>query len=722
MSNYFNEPMLEMYCLETNQLVDELENIIINTEEKNNLEEYIDEIFRIMHTIKGNSMMMMFEDIGNYAHSIEDLFDFFRKEEPKEVNYSKVTDMVLELVDFVKQELGKIENDNPADGIAKERIEDVKEYMKSLQFMNNIEENVEIKAVDEDQKYYVSSLNVNKDISEGEIYIYQMNIRFQSDCQMENIRAFTAVHNLKDLAYDIVHRPEDIVDVAAIDIIVENGFQIIFKTNKDSKAIKNFADHIPFAEKVEYSSISIEEYNILIEEYSPDMNRKSTQAIMEKSKKEKENVRIKEELVENKHNQSSDLKKDENVIKKANKNIISKSASKQNTSQNAKQKHTYISVGVEKLDALMDLVGELVVSESMVTNNSELKGIELDDFLKAARQHRKNIVDLQDIVMSIRMVPLGPTFQKMNRIIRDICKKTDKKVTLNIIGQDTEVDKNVIEHISDPLMHLIRNSVDHGIESPEERLESNKDEKGVVTLEAKHSGGYVWIIVKDDGKGLDRTAIYNKAVDKGLADQPEENYTDKEIYNFILNPGFSTNTTVTEFSGRGVGMDVVMKNIEKIGGSILIDSELGKGTEMAIKIPLTLAIIDGMVLGVAESKFILPIASIKESFKPSPKSYIVDPSGNEMMLLRGESYPIKRLHERFNISNGIENVLDGIIVMTEHEDKTICLFVDEIIGQQQVVVKSLSSYMNKVDGISGGALLGDGSISLILDPSGIINI
>lgn len=708
MSSYSNEPMLEMYCLETNQLIDELENIIIDAEEKSSLETYIDEIFRIMHTIKGNSMMMMFEDIGNYAHSIEDLFDFFRKEMPENVNYSKVTDMVLELVDFTKQELEKIQEGQAVDGNAKGKIEDVKTFMSSLKFMNDIEEGdqAEEKTNDEDQKYYISSLDSQKVYNGESERSYYMRIYFQEDCQMENIRAFTAVHNLKEKAYDIVHKPEDIVDVAAIEEIVKNGFQIVFRTKESVENIKNFADHIPFAAKVDYSVLEEGEYENWLEEFETGSSqKKATQAIVEKTKKAQEHE----------ENQEKKLPK---VEQKTSKKI---EADKKSKSQN-KKKQAYISVGVDKLDALMDLVGELVVSESMVTNNSELRDVELDDFYKAARQHRKNIVDLQDIVMSIRMVPLGPTFQKMNRIVRDICKKTEKKAALNIIGQDTEVDKNVIEHISDPLMHLIRNSVDHGIEMPEERDAEGKDERGTVTLEAKHSGGYVWIIVKDDGKGLDRTAIYNKAVDRGLADLPEENYSDKEIFNFILQPGFSTNTEVTEFSGRGVGMDVVVKNLEKIGGSIIIDSELGKGSEMSIKIPLTLAIIDGMVLRVGDSKFILPIASIKESFRPNKKDYLVEPDGQEMILVRGEAFPVKRVHEKFNIKDCLINVIEGIIVMTEHEEKTVCLFVDEIVGQQQVVVKSLSSYMQKVEGISGGALLGDGSISLILDPSGVINM
>lgn len=696
MSNHANEPMLEMYCVESNQLIEGLENIMLDAEETGSLEKHIDEIFRIMHTIKGNSMMMMFDSIGNYAHSVEDLFDFIRREKPQTINYSKLTDLVLELVDFVKQELEKIESTGVSDGNSTSQIEEVKEFLKSIKFMSNIEETESSKSGEsEKQKYYISSLDTtveNKTSEEGEESYYFLKIFFQKDSQMENIRAFTVAHNLKDIAYDIVHFPADVVDANSIEEIQKEGFNIACRTKSEFSVIKSFADNISFADKVEFEELELEEY----EAFKIDFRN------IHKPKVEKPKTNIERKIAV------------EEVAKKT--DVVETDGSSK------KKKQNYISVGVDRLDGLMDLVGELVVSEAMVTNNPELKNIELDNFYKAARQHRKIIKDLQDIVMSIRMVPLGPTFQKMNRLVRDISKKINKQVNLEILGESTEVDKNVIEHISDPLMHLIRNAVDHGIEEPEERIAKNKSEQGIITLEAKHAGGYVWIIVKDDGKGLDRLAIYNKAVDKGLADKPEENYTDKEIYNFVLQPGFSTKTEVTEFSGRGVGMDVVVKNIEKIGGSIIIDSELGNGSEMAIKIPLTLAIIDGMVLRVGQSKFIMPIASIRESFKIEKGNYIKDPSENEMILVRGETLPLMRLKEKFHIREGIDNIEEGIIVIVEHEEKTICLAADEIIGQQQVVVKSLSSYMKNVEGISGGALLGDGSISLILDPSGLAEI
>lgn len=255
----------------------------------------------------------------------------------------------------------------------------------------------------------------------------------------------------------------------------------------------------------------------------------------------------------------------------------------------------------------MDMVGELVISEAMVTQNPDLKGLPLDNFNKAARQLQKITSEFQDIVMSIRMVPLAATFQKMNRIVRDMSKKLSKEVKLEIIGEDTEVDKNIIEHISDPLMHIVRNSIDHGLESPEDRKAKGKSEIGTITLEAKNEGGDVFIIINDDGKGLDREKVLARARENGLINRPESDITDKEVFSYIFLPGFSTKSKVTEFSGRGVGMDIVTKNIASVGGNVSIDSIPDAGTTITLKIPLTLAIMDGMTIRVGESTYTIPI-------------------------------------------------------------------------------------------------------------------
>jgi two-component system chemotaxis sensor kinase CheA len=360
-------------------------------------------------------------------------------------------------------------------------------------------------------------------------------------------------------------------------------------------------------------------------------------------------------------------------------------------------------------------VGELVTSESMVSQNPDLTGLQLDNFNKAARQLQKIIHELQDVSMSVRMVPLSLTFQKMHRIVRDMCRKLGKEVNLEITGEETEVDKNIIEQITNPLMHLIRNSVDHGLEMPDERTQAGKIRAGTVTLEAKNESGDVWIIVKDDGKGFNKQKIYEKAKRNGLTTKSREELSDKEINQFILAAGFSTNEAVTEYSGRGVGMDVVVKGIENVGGSVMLDSAEGSGTQISIKIPLTLAIMEGMIVNVGETNFVIPITSIKESFKANESYNIADVNGEDIIMIRGEPNPIIKLRDRFSLNSKAENYYDGIMIMVENETRRVCLYVDAILGQRQVVVKPLPAYIKEVKGISGCTLLGDGSISLILD-------
>jgi two-component system chemotaxis sensor kinase CheA len=301
-------------------------------------------------------------------------------------------------------------------------------------------------------------------------------------------------------------------------------------------------------------------------------------------------------------------------------------------------------------------------------------------------------------------------------------KNLNKDTELVLIGENTEVDKNIIEHVSDPLMHLVRNAIDHGIETVQERIAIGKEKTGKVTLEAKNSGSDALIMIKDDGRGLNKTKILAKAKENGLLFKPEDEMTDKEIYNLIFLPGFSTKDKVSEYSGRGVGMDVVIKNIEMIGGSVTVDSTEGKGSIITLKIPLTLAIIDGMNIKVGASRYTIPITAIKESFRPSSSNIITDPDGNEMIMVRGKCYPIIRLHQLYQVNTEITDFTEGIFIMAEQDEKALCLFADELLGQQQVVVKALPDYIKnirKIHGITGCTLLGDGNISLIIDVLGL---
>lgn len=679
------EPMLELFIFETFEMIEQLQQIIIDSEKNEKLEsDAINEIFRIMHTIKGSSGMMMFDNISNLSHTIEDLFYFIRESKPEKIDYSFLTDLILEGSDLIKSEAEKINNDKEADGDFTLFTSKVNKFLDSLKEPNRPIDELEIKGTEEGEDedtdkdkidelqyfgHYESDTNVN---------LFRAKLFFEEECEMENIRCFTIIHKLKEIAEVSYFYPEDIVENnETCEIIKQQGFKVFFKTDYEMDLVKEV-----LMETVFLSKIDIKQFH----------NENKFNKKMKKQDKKAEEVTI------------SDKKNN------------GKEKNKITTKQNL------ISVDVNKLDKLMNLVGELVISEAMVTKNSDLAGLQLDNFNKAARQHRKRLSDLQDVVMSIRMVSLAPTLNKMNRIVRDMCKKLNKEAEFEIIGEDTEVDKNIIEHIGDPLMHIIRNSMDHGIEAPAERIARGKLSKGKITIEAKNTGGEVWIIIKDDGKGLNKDKIFKKAKDHGLLKSNVNELTDKEIYSMIFLPGFSTNENVTEFSGRGVGMDVVVKEIEKIRGTVTVDSIPGKETTTSIKIPLTLAIIDGMTIKVGKSAFTIPITSIKQSFIIKKEDVIKDLDNKEMILIRGECYSILRLHELYNIKTDVVNIEEGIVIMVEDQGKTKCIFADKLIGEQQVVIKALPEYVKKVNGVIGCSLLGDATISLILDASEIVNL
>jgi two-component system chemotaxis sensor kinase CheA len=674
LSGYKNEPMLDMFIFETTQLLEQLEQVIIGSEKSSCYEKSeVNEIFRIMHTIKGSSAMMQFSVISTLAHRLEDLFYFIREENPINIDRSTLCDIVLDSIDFIKAEINKIENGENLCTEASSLIEKIESFLTSLK-----ESNLSVKSEEANRQPLASSLK----------RCFKAVIYFEEGCEMENIRAYAVINNLSEVADEVYYIPADIIDNdSSVETIKREGFQIWFKTNRVFEEMHSFFSQIIFLKDLELIELENEEdFKQFINEDRNILETSITEKIPQANTESEEKTLDRETQLGSSH-------------------------------------QSIISVNVTKLDKLMDLVGELVISEAMVTQNQDLIELTLDNFQKAARQHRKIINELQDIAMSIRMVPLSATLQKMNRIVRDMSKRLSKEVALKIIGEETEVDKNIIERISDPLMHLIRNSIDHGIESTEERIAKGKLQVGTVTLEAKNAGGDVLIIVKDDGKGLNKEMILARARENRLISKPESELTDKEIYSFIFLPGFSTKERITEFSGRGVGMDVVAKSIGTVGGTVSVDSAPGEGTVFTMKIPLTLAIMDGMTIKVGNSKYTVPTISIKESFKAKKENVIIDPDNNEMIMIRGKCYPILRLHEVYKVATDIRSISDGIIVMVENESKGLCIFADELIGEQQVVVKALPTYIKnikKVRGLAGCTLLGDGSISLILDVAGLL--
>lgn len=690
MSGQFSkDPMLDMYLFETRQNIEQLEQSILLGEQTHAYsQEAINEIFRMMHTIKGSSAMMMFNNIATLAHSMEDLFFFIREHKPTELNYPNLSDLILEGLDFIKVELEKIKGGDTADGDAQKHIASIRAFLDVLKQGTPAAEIIQKPASTKKQQYYIMPGSSPNTVFNS----FKATLFFEDGCEMENIRAYSVVHTLKDQTEELYHLPEELIENDdSIPEIRNNGFILYLTLNKSCEELRAMLEETLFLKELQLVQL---ENNEELKQF--DKPRK--------------------------------LVLEENVIKVP--KIMDKEPEPASGKENAeKEGHassapSLISVNVLKLDKLMDLVGEMVIAEAMVTQNPDLRGQQLDNFQKASRQLHKITTEIQDMVMSIRMVPLSTTFQKMHRIVRDMSKKLNKEVKLQLVGEETEVDKNIIEHISDPLMHLVRNAVDHGIEVPEERLTNQKAKNGTVVLEAKNVGSDVLILIRDDGKGLNKEKILARARENKLLVKPEADMTNREIFNLIFLPGFSTKDTITEFSGRGVGMDVVTKNIESVGGSVSVDSVEGAGTTITIKIPLTLAIIDGMIVRVGSSRYTIPTTAIKESFRPEAKDLILDPDGREMIMVRGQCYSILRLHQHFKVSNDITDFTKGILIMVEQDGKTLCLFADELLGQQQVVVKALPAYIKstrKIQGLMGCTLLGDGNISLILDVFGLIS-
>ena len=687
MDNNTMESMLDIYLFEANSLLEQLDEILLNCEKLDSFEpDSINEIFRIMHTIKGSSAMMQFNSLMTVSHRIEDLFYYVRENGVEEVYNEELFDLMFKCGDFLKSEISKIEENIPLT----ENIEDYEADIKALLEKISSKGDVAVSEPAPAQQVsapveVVASEEIVSETSDIELpeelknSIHVIRIFFDQECQMENLRAFMLTKSINDAGIEITYFPNDIEHSSgSIDLIISNGFYIAFDSDSDlqksTKVIEQF--------------IYVKDYDIVTPPQTPEV------------------------IVETVADSSVETP---TQTQQANTQVVATVAA-------APTKQSLINVNLTKLDKLLDLVGEIVISESMITAIS-VQGdgsVDIDNFAKATRQLGKLTDELQETVMSIRMVPVSGIFQKMNRIVRDMCKQLGKDVELVLVGEETEVDKTIVDSIGDPLMHLVRNAMDHGIENDESvRIAAGKPKKAKITLSAQNTGGEILIIVKDDGKGMDPAKILKKAKENGILTKPEAEYTQKEILSLLLLPGFSTKDVATEFSGRGVGMDVVKKNVEKVGGDVSVESVLGEGSMIIFKIPLTLSIVKGMEVSVADSVFTIPINNIRQSFKADNHNIMHDSNMREIVMLRDEYYPVIKLHELYDIETEITDINNGILILVEADDKCYCIFVDALIGEHQVVVKPIPLYLNKYNvkeyGVGGCAILGTGNITLILD-------
>ncbi len=714
MAEGFNtEDMLDMYLFENGQLLEQLQDTVLDQKDADCFDEdSINEIFRTMHTIKGSSGIMMFDNITAVSHKLEDVFFYLRESHPDNVPHLELVEHVLHVEDFISNEMEKIRNGDPVDGDSSDIIAELDVFLNKIKGVEGAPakgaKEQPVNKSEEPKQFYIAP------VATSDSHFYRIYITFYSDTEMANIHAYKTVYALKEIAEDLLYTPENIIsDESSSEVIIKEGFRMLLQTQADPAEIRAIVSEGYSVEKVDVTECTPEEYTHGFSGGSGEI-----QIDLESS------VETIEARAEGGAVQGTEKKTE---IAPGDFVIKSKEPGKQKKLAKDKpkqEKASFISVNVSKMNQLMELIGELVISESVVLQSSDLKvpGLNLDNFNKAAAQLSKISTDLQNVIMSMRMVPLTNTFQKMNRIVFDVSRKLGKDIEFEMVGDSTEVDKNIIEHISDPLMHLVRNAVDHGIETNDEREASGKTTKGKVTLSAKTEAGKVWITVEDNGTGLNRDKILAKAKKQGILDpgRPDSSYSDKEVYQFITLPGFSTNEQVTEYSGRGVGMDVVVRNIQEIGGMLDIESTPGEGSIMSLKIPLTLAIIDGIVMETAGSSFVMESGVIKEFVRVREDMMIHEPDGDEYIMIRGECFSVIRLGQWYGLSGYQEAVEDGMMVIIEADDKKIALFVDTLVGKQEIVVKPIPSYIKKVKGLTGCTQLGDGSIALILDPGGLL--
>lgn len=779
------EGMLDTFVFETSSLLEELDDILMRTENDELTPDDIAEIFRVMHTIKGSAAMMGLQNMSKLAHSVEDLFYIIREDNSVAYDKPAMYELLFAASDDLKNEIDVIQDDS-------QELTDFTELMEKIRaFAAVMKGEGDAAASGGNDAGFDLSVVFPEDESPE---VVTAKVTFDEECMMPTIRGLILVRGLGDIAEVCGTYPPDLNDDKSGDEILKNGLFIKFVTDDNNAVIENLknglnvknaeivtrpaagasqggaASNIPegvFADDEPEEMVTVkvtfdEECMmpcirglILIRglgdiaevcgTFPPDLNDDSSGDKILKDGLFIKLITDDNEAVLASIKQGLNVKNAEVVTRpektappapaaapaknaapkaEAAKPAEKKAAPPKKPAGGGDKTSSIISVKLEKLDKLLDLVAEIVITESTVISNPDLKSINtnLDRFHKSARDLKKLTDELQDVVMSIRMVPVSNAFSKMTRVVRDMNKTLGKGVNLVFEGEETEVDKSIVDILNDPLMHIVRNAVDHGIEPPDERAAAGKTEPPTVTLSAGYDSGEVVIACRDNGAGMDREKLLAKGRKNGILTKPESEYTDREAFGLIMAAGFSTNEVVTEYSGRGVGMDVVRKNIESVGGKLYVDSKLGEGSTFTIKIPLSLSIIDVMGIDVAGYNFSVPKASIVELFRATPDMLM---ENDTLIMRRGMCLPLYRMSHVFEVQGENKPLTDGVILLCDVGGKKACFFTDRLIADQQVVVKPfsplLAQYKLKEQGLSGCSVLGDGSITTILDMKEIID-
>jgi two-component system chemotaxis sensor kinase CheA len=681
----------QVFFEESFEGLEAMESGLLNLDMGDVDDEEINTIFRAAHSIKGGSGTFGFTSVSDFTHVMETLLDEMR-DGRRQVTQIAVN-VLLGSVDCLKEMLTAIQDEQEIDEAS------VAEHKKTLEIELNGGENNSVTTEPSAVETVKSELlQADEDGEQG------WHIAFSPHTHLlktgnDPVRMFRELSGLGELTITVDFQGvPDLYDLDPEECHLSWDLNIIGAI--PAEEIDDIFDWVEEDCDLAVQSLSAKAGKVL-----KSSNTQQTTAAVEQVAQ----VQTTETQSQVKPVEPSDKPQ----AKKTNKEVA-KSAAKGSGS---------IRVDTGKIDTLINMVGELVITQSMLSLVGEHFELNrLDQLKNGLAQLERHTRELQESVMNIRMLPISFVFGRFPRLVHDLSTKLEKKIELVLIGENTEVDKTVVELLSDPLVHLLRNSLDHGIEMPADRVASGKSETGTVTLEAYHRGGKIVIEVRDDGKGLNKDILRAKAIEKGLIDE-DTVLTEKQTFELIFMAGFSTAEQLTDVSGRGVGMDVVRRNIQSLGGNIEITSELGKGTTIAIHLPLTLAILDGQSIAVGDERFIIPLGSIIESVNIKENMINRVAGKGETFRLRSEYLPIVRMHEIFDVKTALAiKLTEGLVVVVEGQGMRCGLFIDDLLGQQQVVIKSLEANYRKVVGVSGATILGDGSVALILDIPGLVRL
>lgn len=685
------EQFHQVFFEESLEGLDVMEQTLLTVSTQGADDESINTIFRAAHSIKGGSGTFGFIEITDFTHAMETLLDEVREGERKLCE--NLIELLLKSSDCLRQMINDLQQQKVSENAL------MPELLQSFNSLLAGDDSNASKAAELSPAVAVDENDENEPATEK-----RWHIEFIPDPQIlttgnEPLRIFRELELCGDVTVssntsrlpDFYHlNPDECYTSWEIDIT----------TCADKEELAEIFDWV-----INECKLTISENNQKLDDEGKGAD--SVDKISSPSAP---------------HNPSKKPSADQAPTITA---VGSPSTDSNKADENTAPTSTSIRVGIDKVDSLINLVGELVITQSMLSelgNDFDMSKVErLSNGLEQLLQNTK---ELQESVMRIRMLPISFAFNRFPRMIRDLSAKTGKKVELIIQGEQTELDKTVMEQIGDPMVHLVRNAIDHGIEPAEQRLQCGKTEQGCISLDAYHQGGSIIIEVRDDGRGIDREIIIGKAIEKNLVSPDNSrDMSDEQVFDLIFEPGFSTADTVSDISGRGVGMDVVKRNIKSLGGRINIESEVGKGSVFRIQLPLTLAILDGQLIRIEQEIYVVPLISIVESLQIKSK-LVKRVAGNKVLYqLRDDNVPIVALHELFNIDTttdtGTKDIENALLVVVEVEGEKIGLLVDELLAQQQVVIKSLQDNYQQIPGISGATILGDGSVAMILDTAGL---